>query len=157
MARFKSNERKEVPQMSTSSLPDIVFMLLFFFMITTQMKEHNIMVENKPPQATEIKKLEKKSLASFIFVGAPTAQWRKIYGSTTRIQLNDRFATVDDILAFISTERDALSELDQRSMTTMLKADENVRMGLVTDVKQALRRAKALKFGYAAIKAEQAY
>ncbi|MBQ7213169.1 MAG: biopolymer transporter ExbD [Bacteroidales bacterium] len=155
MAKFKSGEKKKVPQMSTSSMPDIVFMLLFFFMITTTMKENDIKVENTPPQATQIKKLEKKSLASYIFVGQPKPNYRGIYGTATRIQLNDRFATVDDIMAFISTERDALSELDQRSMTTMLKADENVRMGTVTDIKQALRRANALKFGYNAKKPEQ--
>lgn len=155
MAKFKSGEKKKVPQMSTSSMPDIVFMLLFFFMITTTMKENDIKVENTPPQATQIKKLEKKSLASYIFVGQPKQSYRATYGTATRIQLNDRFATVDDIMAFISTERDALSELDQRGMTTMLKADENVRMGMVTEIKQALRRANALKFGYNAKQPEQ--
>lgn len=143
--------------MSTSSMPDIVFMLLFFFMVTTTMKERTILVENLPPKATEIKKLEKKSLASYIYVGAPRKDMQRTYGTATRIQLNDRFATVDDILAFISTEREALSELDQRSMTTMLKGDENVRMGQITDIKQALRRANALNFGYAAGKTDKVY
>lgn len=137
-------------KISTSSLPDIVFMLIFFFMISTSMRETEMMVSVRLPQASEVTKLEKKSLVSYIYVGTPTKQFQQLYGTDSRIQLNDAFKTLVDIRDFISSERDALSEADRNMLTTSLKVDENTRMGIVSDVKQELRKAAALKINYAA-------
>ena len=71
MSKFKKDSSKDTPGISTASLPDIVFMLLFFFMVTTVMRETTIMVKQSMPEATEIKKLEKKSLVSYIYIGSP--------------------------------------------------------------------------------------
>ena len=125
MSRFKKATGKELKAINTASLPDIVFMLLFFFMVTTVMRETNLKVGITLPEATEIKKLEKKSLVSFIYIGTPHRNLQKTFGSEPRIQLNDAFATLDDIRDFISSEREQMSENDQKQMTVSLKIDEN--------------------------------
>ncbi len=146
MARFKIKKSKGVGAINTSSLPDIIFMLLFFFMVTTVMRENSMKVKIKLPEATEVQKLEKKSLVSYIYVGTPMNA--KIYGSNTRIQLDDAFATVDDIQEYIAKERQARDEADRKKLTTSLKVDSDTRMGIVTDIKQELRKASALKINY---------
>ncbi len=150
MAKFRKNDKKEVPQMNTSALPDIIFMLLFFFMVATTMKETNYLVDMKYPEATEIKKLEKKSLVSFIYIGPPKVEHRAQLGSEPRIQLNDRFATPADIQSYIATERESMKESDRPKMTVSIKADSDTKMQIITDVKQALRKASALKINYSA-------
>jgi len=155
MSKFKRKGKGEMPAISTASLPDIVFMLLFFFMVSTTMRETTLMVSSRLPSATEVAKLEKKTLVSYIYVGAPTRQLQGLYGTEPRIQLNDSFKTLDDIRDFISSERDAMSESDRPLLTTSLKVDEDTRMGIVTDIKQELRKASALKINYAAKKIEK--
>ncbi len=152
MSRFKKEGKKGVTAINTASLPDIVFMLLFFFMTTTVMKEVDLKVSIKLPDATEAKKLEKKSLVSFIYIGKPSRSYQKLFGTEPRIQLNDQFKNVADIQDFIAQERDAMNEADQAKMSVSMKVDEKTKMGVVTDVKQALRRASALKLNYSSIK-----
>ena len=148
MSKFRKNNNKKTPGISTASLPDIVFMLLFFFMVTTVMRETTIMVKQSMPDATEIKKLEKKSLVSYIYIGAPVERMQNIYGTKARIQLNDAFANIDDIAQFITSERSARDEKEVPFMTTSIKADKDTKMGIITDVKQELRKANALKINY---------
>lgn len=151
MARFnQSTSKKEVPAISTASLPDVVFMLLFFFMVSTTMRETDLRVSVALPSATEVQKLEKKSLVSYIYIGTPLRSYQGLYGNDSRIQLNDSFKTLDDIRDFISSERDAMKESDRNQMTTSLKIDEYTRMGIVSEVKQELRKSSALKIVYAA-------
>jgi biopolymer transport protein ExbD len=155
MSKFKKDSNKDTPGISTASLPDIVFMLLFFFMVTTVMRETTIMVQQSLPQATEIQKLEKKSLVSYIYIGSPVERMQASYGTKARIQLNDAFATVDDIPQYITAERTARDEKEVPFMTTSIKADQNTKMGIVTDVKQELRKANALKINYSTRKKVQ--
>lgn len=150
MARFKTKKGKGTPAINTSSLPDIIFMLLFFFMVTTVMREVTLKVEIKLPKATEVQKLAKKSLVSYIFIGPPVKS--KLYGTNSRIQLNDAFANVDDIQEFVAKEREARDEADKKYITTSLKVDRMTRMGIVSDVKQELRKAGALKINYSTLK-----
>ena len=152
MSRFKQKEKRTVPQPPSGSLSDIVFMLLFFFMVTTTMRETENKVMVKLPEASEIVKLERKDLTSYINIGTPVAHLQSQYGKDSRIQLNDSFKTVDEIRDFIAAERDAMSEADSQFMTVAIRADENTRMGIVTDVKQELRRCSALKIMYSARK-----
>lgn len=146
MARFKKEKSGDLPAISTASMPDIIFMLLFFFMVTTTMREVTLKVRNKMPEATEVQKLEKKALVSFIYIGPPIQS--KLYGTESRIQLNDSFRTVADIAEFIYTEREARVEADRPLLTTSLKVDQEVKMGVVTDVKQELRKVGAFKINY---------
>ena len=150
MAKFRRTGKNKMQAISTASLPDIVFMLLFFFMVTTVMREVSLIVRIKIPDATEIQKLEKRSLVSYIYIGKPVNTG--LYGTAPRIQLNDAYANVNQIREFISSERDKLNEYDKKLMTVSLKVDKNVEMGIVTDVKQELRKASALKINYSARK-----
>lgn len=114
------------------------------------MREVTLKVEFKVPQATELEKLEKKSLVTYIYVGKPTAEFRKQLGAESRIQLNDAFAETADIQDYIIGERASMSESDQPLMTVSLKVDQDTKMGIVTDIKEALRKAYALKINYSA-------
>ena len=153
MSRFKTKKGKGTPAINTSSLPDIIFMLLFFFMVTTVMREVTLKVKIKLPKATEVQKLDKKSLVSYIYIGPPTKS--KFYGTNSRIQLNDAFANIDDIQEFVAKEREARDEADKKFITTSLKVDKMTRMGIVTDVKQELRKAGALKINYSTLKGKR--
>ncbi len=148
MSKFRKKGGKELPPISTASLPDIVFMLLFFFMVSTTMREVTFMVEIKLPTATELTKLEKKSLVSYIYVGEPLAQYQRTFGVSSRIQLNDQFANIGDIQDYVIAEREARSEEERPHMKTSLKVDENTKMGIVTDIKQELRKSAALSINY---------
>jgi len=146
-------QKKEMQPLNTSSLSDIVFMLLFFFMITTTIRETTKKVDFKIPEASESAKLERKDLASHIYVGTPIRSEQVKYGTDARIQLNDSFKSVTDIRDFVAAERESLPEADRGLMTISIKADMNVRMGIITDIKQELRRCSALKIMYSARKA----
>jgi biopolymer transport protein ExbD len=149
MSRFKKKKGEGTPAISTASLPDIVFMLLFFFMVTTVMRETTLLVENVLPKASEVKKIEDKSLCSYIYVGAPVAGMKLKFGSEPRIQLNDSFKLSADIQEFVATKREATAEEKKPQLVTCIKADVDAKMGLISDIKQELRIAQAYKINYA--------
>ncbi len=150
MGKFKKSISGGQPAINTASLPDIVFMLLFFFMVTTTMKEVDMKVKVSPAQATELVKLERKELVTFIYVGIPLRAFQSLYGTEPRIQLNDQFATIRDIQSYIAQSRDNMRESDQAKMIVSIKADKQCPMGVITDIKQSLRKAAALKINYSA-------
>jgi len=152
MAVMRKKGGKEMPKISMAAMPDVIYMLLFFFMTTTTMREQELKVRFTLPIATEVEKLEKKNLVSFIYIGPPTLALQAQAGTAPRIQLNDSYRTEQDILEFIASERDKLSEADRAAMTVMLKADAHITMGVITDVKQELRRANALRIMYGAMR-----
>ena len=148
MGKFNKNGSKEVPELNTSSLPDLIFSILFFFMMVTSMREVTLKVELNTPKGTEIEKLEKKSLVSYVYIGKPTKEFRSKMGLATRIQLNDDFAEVDAIGEYVYQERESMSERDKPFMKVSMKIDKDTQMGIVTDVKMALREAYALNIVY---------
>lgn len=150
MSKFKTKKGKESPAINTSSLPDIIFMLLFFFMVTTVMREVTLKVKVRLPVASEVQKLEKKSLVSYIYVGPPTNT--AMYGTESRIQLNDQYSRVNDIPEFIAREREARNEADRSFLTTSLKVHNETKMGVVTDVKQEMRKSGAFRINYSTLK-----
>ena len=150
MAKIRKEGKKSVPAVSTASLPDIIFMLLFFFMVSTSMMEVPFKVSISVPEATELQSLEKKSLVRYVYVGAPLQEYQKQFGRETRIQLDDQFADVVQLEEYVVRERSAMKEDEQNLLTISIKADKDTKMGIVTDIKQALRRAYALKINYAA-------
>jgi len=150
MAKFRK-KKKGMPAVNTASLPDIVFMLLFFFMVTTTMRETSLLIENpRLPSASEVKKLEHKSLVTTIYVGK--AKEGKFGTSHNRIQLNDKIASADDIPAFIINARSKVSEAEVPFMTTSIKADRESSVGTITDIRLKLRDVNALKISYSASK-----
>ena len=148
MAKFNKKKDGDLPAVSTASLPDIVFMLLFFFMTVTVMKDSSLMVMNTLPNASEVKKLEKKDRVLYIYVGKPTREYQKVFGTEPKIQLNDKFANVSEVGDFILQERAKKSQELQNVLTTALKVDKDANMGLIADIKQELRKVNALKVNY---------
>jgi biopolymer transport protein ExbD len=152
MSKFRKDGKKSMPAISTASLPDIVFMLLFFFMVTTVMRPTELKVKIKTPEASEVTKLKKKSLVSYIYIGTPNDKSK--YGASQRIQLDDMVQAEDDvsqIISFINTQRAAMQQVDVPKMRVQIKADTKTKMRLVTDVKQELRKAQAYKINYSTV------
>lgn len=148
MAKFKKKTKADT-NIPTSALPDIIFMLLFFFMVTTVLREQDLLVEQKIPQATQLQKLQKKSLISYLFLGKPKNP--SLYGVEPRIQANDVLINTTDILQWVNQEKDALSEAERDQITISLKADRDVKMGPVSDIQFELREADARKLMYASV------
>lgn len=152
MIKLKRIRKNTLGAISTASLPDIVFMLLFFFMVTTVMRNVDLKVHIKAPTASEVKKLEDRSLVSYIYVGTPVDTVK--YGTLSRIQMNDAFAEPSLIREFIAAKMKPVNEDEWNKMTVSLKVDRNTEMGIVMDVKQELRKASALKINYSSFEGD---
>lgn len=148
MSKFKKKKTGDLPAISTASLPDIVFMLLFFFMVATVMRDSTLMVKNVLPAADQVQKLDKKDRVMYIYAGKPSSRYSDKYGTQARIQLNDKFSTVSEIGAFVLAERASKRQELQNVLTTALKVDGDTKMGLITGIKQELRKVNALKINY---------
>ena len=148
MAKFKKKSKtsQDIP---TAALPDIIFILLFFFMVTTVMRETNILVNQKLPKAIQLSKLERKSLISYIYIGEPKQS--SIFGKEPKIQVNDVFVEINEIVLFINQEKDKLNEVERDQITIAMKVDIESKMGIVSDVQQELREANARKVLYSSI------
>jgi biopolymer transport protein ExbD len=151
MSRFRPNEEHEIPGLNTASLPDLIFSILFFFMIVTSMREIKLKVKFREPSGTELVKLEHKSTVSYIYIGQPSDDMRPTMGSGTRIQLNDKYADPSEIVDYINSERDRMPIEDVHNMTVSIKADKNTDMETMSNVKFMLRRAHAFKINYSAV------
>ena len=147
MSKFNKKKSGDLPAVNTASLPDIVFMLLFFFMVATVMRQNTLKIANNLPFADQVEKLDKKDLVMYIYAGQPSQNYKQ-YGTEARIQLNDDFASVKDIAAFIAQERASKREELIPFLTTALKVDGDANMGLIGDIKQDLRKVNALKLNY---------
>ncbi len=148
----RREEDRSVPMLNTSSLPDLIFTVLFFFMIVTHMRDVELKVRYEVPQGTEIQKLTHKSAVSYIYVGRANRanETNGADESQFTIQLNDKLATIDEIRAYITDERSRMNEEDQTRMTVSIKADRDVPMSLIADIKRALQQSYALKINYSA-------
>jgi biopolymer transport protein ExbD len=148
MSKFKKGGKGELPAISTASLPDIVFMLLFFFMVATVMRDSTLMIENRLPSADQVEKL-KKDRTTFIYAGKPSSQYKQ-FGEEPRIQFNDAFIGVEDIKASVLQAQADMNEELQSKIVVGLKVDKDTHAGLVSDIKQELRKANTLKVMYIA-------
>jgi biopolymer transport protein ExbD len=145
MSKFNKKKKGELPAVNTASLPDIVFMLLFFFMVATVMRDNELKIKNELPAADQVEKLDKKDLVMYIYLGRPNDGFKDQFGEEARIQLNDKFAEVSDVPAFIYSERESKREELRPFLTTALKVDKEASMGIVGDVKQELRKGQCFK------------
>lgn len=127
----RSDVKQEIP---TSSMPDIIFMLLLFFMVATTLREQEIFVKFTLPEAKAVQKIENKRLVSYIWVG-----------NNERIQIDDNIVKLDQVQKIMYDKRVALP-----SVIVSLRVDKNSRMGLVTDIQQSLRKADARRINYSA-------
>ncbi|MEK7253573.1 MAG: biopolymer transporter ExbD [Bacteroidota bacterium] len=138
-----------MPAISTASLPDIVFILLFFFMVITKFRETDLKVKVVVPQATELEKLEQKTLVHTIYIGRPQDRYKAIYGTAPRIQLDDAFRNIVDIPLFVENHKATLQPGMRARVTSSLRVDGDITMGIVQDVKTQLRKIGQLKINYA--------
>ena len=150
MSKFSNKGGKEPPKVSTASLPDIVFMLLFFFMVTTVLRDAELKVAVQVPQATELTKLEQKSLVHYLYVGRPTKKYQAVYGTSPTLQLGDKISGINDIPIFIEKHKIKVNEKQHGRITSSLRVDGDVTMGIVQDVKTKLRKSNQLRVNYSA-------
>lgn len=148
MSKFKKGKQGDLPAISTASLPDIVFMLLFFFMVATVMRDSSLMIENRLPSADQVEKL-KKDRTAFIYAGKPSAQFKQL-GTEPVIQFNDKIIKVEEVQSSVLEAQRALTEELQPKFVVGLKVDKDTHAGLVSDIKQELRQANTLKVMYIA-------
>lgn len=148
MAKFAKKKSGDLPAVNTASLPDIVFMLLFFFMVATTMRETTLKVQNDLPTADQVEKLKKKDLVMYIYAGKPSPRYQSTFGNESKIQLNDKLSNIRDISGFIYEERNDKREELIPLLVTALKVDGDTNMGLVSDIKEELRDVEALKINY---------
>jgi hypothetical protein len=150
MSKFNKKRGKSSPAMNTASLPDIVFMLLFFFMVVTVLRDSEQLLVINTPEATELTKLEKKSLTNYILIGRPVLRYQSVYGTSPRIQLGDKISEVRDIPLFLEKHRSSVSEKERPGIISSLKVDGTVTMGIVSDVKEMLRKSEQYRVNYSA-------
>jgi biopolymer transport protein ExbD len=147
MSKFKKKAqvKQEIP---TSSMPDVVFMLLFFFMVTTQLRKTSIEVKQQIPRASQLRKLERKTLVTNLYIGEPT---KATYGTEAKIQANDAFIDTNDIIRWVNEEKTKLAEFERDQLTIALKVDKDTKRGIIADVETELRKGNARKILYTAL------
>ncbi len=148
MSKFNKKKSGELPPVSTASLPDIVFMLLFFFMVATVMRDDEMLVENSLPAANQVEKLEDKKKLVNIYIGKPSSSYQATFGTSDVVQLGDKISQIKDVYNYVNTQRNAMPENLQKEMMVSLKVDKNAKVGVLTDVKEELKEAEALKITY---------
>jgi biopolymer transport protein ExbD len=152
MSKFTKKRGKSSPEVSTASLPDIIFMLLFFFMVVTVLRDAELKVSVNTPYATELTKLEEKSLVNYLYIGRPLKKYQDLYGTKPRLQLGDKFASIAEIPLFLNQHKLKVPESQRPRITSSLRVDGEVTMGIVQDVKTELRKSGQLKVNYSAKK-----
>ena len=145
MSMFK-RRRREVPGLNTASLPDLIFTVLFFFMIVTHMRKTTPMVRSEVPRGTELSAVKDKSTVTYIYIGKPIGG----KSDSVCVQVDDRYVTPEELTRYLQALRRGMDKAERDRMSILIRADRHVKMGLITDVKMALRRAGALKISYAA-------
>jgi len=147
MSKFTKKKGNELPPVSTASLPDIVFMLLFFFMVVTVMRDTNLLVQQNLPKADQVEKL-KKDRSVFIFAGKPSDQYVEKYGDEARIQIGDKYTEVSNIGIALTEARGKLNPELQSKVVVALKVDDDTNTGIVTDIKEKLRELNMVRIIY---------
>ena len=151
MSPIKRNNPTKLPAVSTASLPDIVFILLFFFMTVTTIKNQNLLVENQLPLANEVDKLDKTDRIIEIFVGPVSPNSSKGDNAPVKIQIEDRLVAINEAGYYSLKALGAIPEHLQRSAMVSIKADHKVKMGVITDLKKELQKVNLLKINYTTV------
>lgn len=141
--------RHEMPGLNTASLPDLIFTVLFFFMLVTHMKSSDVRVRYQVPQGQELVRMQKKSSVVYIYIGAPVAADGIHTGKGWRTQVNNQVVQDAEIEACVRQLRDQMNPDDAQQLTVSLRADRNVPMQTIHNVKQQLRAAGVTRINYA--------
>lgn len=152
--KIKRRHRRAVPTLNTASLPDLIFTVLFFFMIVTHMRDNTVKVRYTTPEGTEISPIAKKSAVVYVYVGMRDERggMRDERGEMrdVAIQVNDRIVPLDRVAEAVLYEKDKMLPEDQQQMMVSLRADRHVKMEIITGIKQALRQANVKRINYSA-------
>ena len=146
---------REMPGLNMAAMPDLIFTVLFFFMIVTHMRETEVKVQYQMPQGAQLEKLEKKATIAHLYIGRPTLEQQKTLGDTVVIQLNDRIVPINQLAEAVREERRQMGEEDGTRMTIALRADRQTEMGVILAVKNELRKAGALRINYSAYESKE--
>lgn len=147
---IRRNRRlREVPMLNTASLPDLIFTVLFFFMIVTHMRTTTSKVQYALPQGTELKRLVKKSAVTYIYIGRAMPETTREM-SAYKVQLNNRVGSIDEVASFVANEKKRMNPDDQVKMTVSIKADRSTPMCVINAVKRAVRAGGATRINYSA-------
>jgi len=147
MSKFTNKKSNELPPVNTASLPDIVFMLLFFFMVVTVLRDNDLLVQNTLPKADQVEKL-KKDRSVYIYAGKPSARYIEKVGKEAKVQIGDKYTDVKNVKYALTEAKAKLRPELQDKIMVALKVDEETNSGLVTDIKQELRELNMLKIIY---------
>ena len=147
--RFQPMRDRSVPALNMAAMPDLIFTVLFFFMIVTHMREVKPMVRYQVPQGTELEKARKSGVI-YLFIGKPVDAQGNVTGDESRIQVNNRYVSLVDLPYVIANERTKMTDENRQHMVVSIRADRDTEMGLINDVKQVLRKAGALNINYSA-------
>lgn len=142
----------DIPELNTASLPDLIFTILFFFMLVTHMRKVAVKVKYQVPQGTELTKLVKKTTITYLYIGKPMSETGQLAGDSLCIQMNDKLVDVAEIKSYLVKERATMAAEDKKQMSVSIRADKETPMGRIIDIKQSLREANILNVNYAATK-----
>ncbi len=149
MSRFRHTQKRQVPGLNMAAMPDLIFTVLFFFMLVTHMRDVTPRVRYEVPQGTELEKSRKAGLI-YILIGQPVDAQGHPQAGPSRIQLNNRIVSINQIGDEIQKERALMSESNRQHLTVSIRADRGTEMGVINDVKQELRKVGALNINYSA-------
>jgi biopolymer transport protein ExbD len=138
-----------VPVLNTASLPDLIFTVLFFFMIVTHMRNESVKVDYHKPEGTELTRLVKKSSVIHVHIGT-NGQKDQNGHLKYFVQMNDKIIAIEDVADYVKDERARMSPTELEQSIVSIKADKQTPMGIITEVKRSLREAKAYKISYSA-------
>ncbi|WP_455763019.1 ExbD/TolR family protein [Prevotella disiens] len=142
----------DIPELNTASLPDLIFTILFFFMLVTHMRKVAVKVKYQVPQGTELTKLVKKTAITYLYIGKPMSETGQLASDSLCIQMNDKLVDVAEIKSYLVKERATMAAEDKKQMSVSIRADKETPMGRIIDIKQSLREANVLNVNYAATK-----
>lgn len=147
---FFRRPKRDIPSLNMTSLPDLIFTVLFFFIIVTHMREVTLKVKYHVPEGTELTRQTKKSAITHIYIGPPADMLQHFAGKGTRIQINDRYVNMDEITDYMAEKLKHTAPEDREKITVVIKADRHTSMKTITGVKQALRKAGVFRISYSA-------
>ncbi|MDR0186599.1 biopolymer transporter ExbD [Prevotella brunnea] len=145
---FYRQRSHDIPALNTASLPDLIFTILFFFMLVTQMRKITVKVKYRVPQGTELTRLTKKTTTSYIYVGKQMNNLGEVESDSTSIQLNDKIVQIAEIKNYLLKERQDMDAIDKKQMMVSIRGDKDTRMGIMIDIKQTLRESNVLNVNY---------
>ncbi len=149
--RLYRNRNHDIPALNTASLPDLIFSILFFFMLVVHMRKATVHVKYQVPTATELSRLYNKSSVQYIYIGRPVNRLGQVDGKETVVQLNDHLTSIPEIKNYLVRLSAALPPEQRRQLSVSIKADRHVDMGTIMDLKQALREANVLNVNFTAV------